>query len=101
MVPQPTSPFRGRPARRGSDTFSLSGNGQNFFAVTSNGGDIIESVKIVMTGGNVDDVKQFQLDGVSSIAAVPERSTWAMMILGSVGVGAMTYRRRKTSALAA
>jgi hypothetical protein len=26
--------------------------------------------------------------------AVPEPSTWAMMILGFVGIGAMTYRRR-------
>jgi hypothetical protein len=34
-------------------------------------------------------------------AAVPEPSTWAMMILGFAGIGAMTYRRRKTAALAA
>jgi hypothetical protein len=30
-------------------------------------------------------------------AAVPEPSTWAMMILGFVGIGAMTYRRRNTA----
>jgi hypothetical protein len=29
---------------------------------------------------------------------VPEPSTWAMMILGFAGVGAMTYRRRKQTA---
>jgi PEP-CTERM motif len=34
-------------------------------------------------------------------AAVPEPSTWAMMILGFVGMGAMTYRRRKSAMLAA
>jgi hypothetical protein len=34
-------------------------------------------------------------------SAVPEPSTWAMMILGFAGVGFMTYRRRKTSARAA
>ena len=34
----------------------------------------------------------FSLTGVG---AVPEPSTWAMMILGFVGIGAMTYRRRK------
>ena len=33
--------------------------------------------------------------------AVPEPSTWAMMILGFGGVGYMTYRRRKTAALTA
>jgi PEP-CTERM motif len=29
---------------------------------------------------------------------VPEPSTWAMMILGFAGIGAMTYRRRKQTA---
>jgi PEP-CTERM motif len=33
--------------------------------------------------------------------AVPEPSTWAMMILGFCGIGAMTFRRRKSAALAA
>lgn len=37
----------------------------------------------------------------ATIAAVPEPSTWAMMILGFAGVGYMTYRRRKTAVLAA
>jgi hypothetical protein len=32
-----------------------------------------------------------------NIGAVPEPSTWAMMILGFAGVGYMTYRRRKTA----
>jgi hypothetical protein len=31
-----------------------------------------------------------------SITAVPEPSTWAMMILGFCGIGAVTYRRRKS-----
>jgi hypothetical protein len=33
--------------------------------------------------------------------SVPEPTTWAMMLLGFVGIGAMTYRRRKSAALAA
>jgi hypothetical protein len=35
---------------------------------------------------------------VSLAAAAPEPSTWAMMILGFAGIGAMAYRRRKQSA---
>lgn len=31
---------------------------------------------------------------VDAVAAVPEASTWAMMILGFFGVGAMAYRRK-------
>jgi len=40
------------------------------------------------------------VDG-NAVAAVPEPSTWAMMILGFAGVGFMTYRRRQTAALSA
>jgi CHRD domain/PEP-CTERM motif len=32
-----------------------------------------------------------------NIAAIPEPSTWAMMILGFAGIGYVTYRRRKQS----
>jgi hypothetical protein len=34
-------------------------------------------------------------------AAVPEPSTWAMMVLGFVGLGYMAYRRRRTMTIAA
>ncbi len=44
---------------------------------------------------NVD----FVLDNVS-ITAVPEPSTWAMMIMGFAGVGFMTYRRSRKAQLA-
>ena len=38
----------------------------------------------------------------AQVAAVPEPSTWAMMIVGFFGVGFMAYRRRnQASALAA
>ena len=33
-----------------------------------------------------------------TVAAVPEPSTWAMMILGFAGIGFMAYRRRNQSA---
>jgi hypothetical protein len=36
-----------------------------------------------------------------SVTAVPEPSTWAMMILGFAGIGAMTYRRRTCAIIAA
>jgi hypothetical protein len=41
-----------------------------------------------------------EVDSVAS--AVPEPSTWAMMILGFAGIGFMSYRRsRKSIAIAA
>jgi hypothetical protein len=36
-----------------------------------------------------------------NISAIPEPSTWAMMILGFAGIGYMTYRHRKTATLVA
>jgi hypothetical protein len=39
----------------------------------------------------------FEFDNVT-VAAVPEPSTWAMMILGFLGVGFMAYRRKSTHA---
>jgi PEP-CTERM motif len=37
----------------------------------------------------------------NGIGAVPEPSTWTLLILGFAGVGFMAYRRRKTAALVA
>jgi hypothetical protein len=36
---------------------------------------------------------------VGSVGAIPEPSTWAMMILGFAGVGFMTYRRKNKPAM--
>ena len=36
---------------------------------------------------------------ISNVSAVPEPSTWAMMILGFFGVGFMAYRRKAEGAL--
>jgi hypothetical protein len=36
-------------------------------------------------------------NGTFAVAAVPESSTWAMMILGFAGVGFMAYRRKRDS----
>ena len=48
--------------------------------------------------GAGDYAADFVLDNVS-IAAVPEPSTWAMMILGFAGVGFMAYRRKSKPTL--
>jgi hypothetical protein len=37
---------------------------------------------------------------VGSMSAVPEPSTWAMMILGFASIGFMAYRRRTTASIA-
>jgi PEP-CTERM motif len=39
--------------------------------------------------------------GKGPVTAVPEPSTWAMMILGFAGIGFMAYRRKSKPALMA
>jgi hypothetical protein len=77
---------------------SLSGDGNLFLDVDLNS---------TLTNGrfsayNYQMFNQGLVTGFNEqVAAVPEPSTWAMMILGLAGVGFMTYRRRKVAALAA
>jgi len=48
--------------------------------------------------GYSDNLGSLNVSVNEVLAAVPEPSTWAMMILGFTGVGYMTYRRRNQSA---
>ncbi|WP_199805747.1 PEPxxWA-CTERM sorting domain-containing protein [Bradyrhizobium lablabi] len=74
------------------NSYSLA-NGSNFFGFQGINGQSISSIYMTFIGGNgVQDVRQIRLEEVT--AAVPEPSTWAMMILGFAGVGFMVYRRR-------
>jgi hypothetical protein len=68
-------------------------NGSNFFGFQGINGQTISSIYMTFNGGNgVQDVRQIRLEEVT--AAVPEASTWAMMLLGFAGVGFLAYRRR-------
>jgi hypothetical protein len=52
-------------------------------------------------GGDFVSNGTFTIGAPTQVAAVPEPSTWAMLILGFMGIGAMTYRQRKRAMLAA
>ena len=58
-------------------------------------GELIKTIRIDGLGLGFDNFKQlgfgYQLDVTT---AVPEPSTWAMMVLGFFGIGFLTYRRR-------
>ncbi len=60
-------------------------------------------VEFAASGGTFQSVvltsttAALELDNVAYVAAVPEPSTWAMMILGFFGVGFMAYRRKSGS----
>jgi hypothetical protein len=70
-------------------TFSLNLNGEK-----------ITSVNLTAINGLFQDIRQDRIGGVGPLtAAVPEPSTWAMMILGFAGLGFMAYRRKGERAL--
>jgi PEP-CTERM motif len=57
-------------------------------------------VSIGATASFIPESGNFEI-GVAAVAAVPEPSTWAMMILGFAGLGFMAYRRKSKPALIA
>jgi len=65
-----------------------------------NGWDDDGSFQIKMAGGSDFSNGKYSLDAPSlhAVAAVPESSTWAMLILGFAGVGFMAYRRKSEPA---
>jgi hypothetical protein len=73
-------------------------NGQNVYGVEGNGTITIDGTftSISWTNPVFENWYGFTV-GVES--AVPEPSTWAMMILGFFGVGFMAYRRKNRMAL--
>ena len=97
----------------GKTFLTVSWNGVNIFNESYSGvysGDPYHNFTFTVVGTGLDVLKFVSaqdpaftyLDDVSLNAAVPEPSTWAMMILGFMGVGFMAYRRRnRAAALAA
>jgi hypothetical protein len=78
--------------------FTITENG-NFgpygFQAVQDSNEYIKSVLITGYGAGFGDLRQFGFGLDTSLnSAVPEPSTWAMMILGFAGVGFLAYRRR-------
>jgi hypothetical protein len=78
-----------------TQTFDLGANGENFFNLTTTGGESIKNVLITSTS-QIADTRQIRLGGISGLTpGVPEASTWAMMIFGMGMVGAGLRLRRR------
>jgi hypothetical protein len=70
-------------------------NGQNGFTLTASNGEVMTSLIIFDTNGNISDFEHYRIDVAPLTSAVPEASTWAMMLLGFAGVGLLGLRRRR------
>lgn len=77
-------------------TYTL-GTGETKFAFNAIDGQSIRNLYYeVLTGGQVESVRQVRLDLASS-APIPEPATWAMMIFGFGAIGG-ALRRKKAAA---
>ena len=77
--------------------FTIDGS-QNFFELNASNGEVVTGLEVIDTGGSISDFEHYRIDAAAiPVAAVPEASTWAMMILGFFGIGgiAMAKRRRE------
>ena len=77
--------------------YQLSTTAQSGFDLQAINGEIISDVDVYVVGGlgtRITDFEHFRID-VTPLAAVPEASTWAMMIIGFLGVGGLAMRKRR------
>ena len=62
-------------------------------------GETLRSVEVFTAAGeSFNEFKQVQFSAAGIPPSIPETATWAMMILGFMGVGFMAYRRRNEGA---
>ena len=88
---QATLTFLDTSGQQFQQTFAIPANG--FFNAQAIDGPQINYFSIA-TNGSFQDVRQFRFGGV-----VPEPQTWALMILGFGGIGAVLRRNRRRLAL--
>ena len=79
--------------------FTISGN-ESFFELNASNGEVVTGLEIIDTGGSISDFEHYRIDSapIPTVAAVPEPSTWAMMLLGFAGIVVMGARARRREA---
>ena len=84
------NPLDGTTLVRSFDLSGLKHDADLNFILVASGGPLTE-VDLLSTSG-IKKAKHFEVSGVSS---VPAPSTWAMLILGFVGLGFAGYRKAR------
>lgn len=75
------------------DLGTITPNGQSGFTLTAINGETIDHFTLLDVGGTITDFEHYRIDVAPQVAAVPEASTWAMMILGFFGIAGMAGRK--------
>ena len=74
------------------ETFEIPANG--FFNASVLDDQQIDYFSIA-ANGTIGDIRQIRVGGIGEIGVIPEPTTWAMMLLGFSGAGAMLRSRRR------
>ena len=81
------------------NVFDVDAAGQNFFGFFADNTTPITSIEITAGTARIASIGQFRVGGVAkAMGAVPEPSTWMLMLLGMAGVG-FTMRRKEKQTL--
>jgi hypothetical protein len=94
-----TATITGYFANGGTITEDVSLNSSTFKFFSLSGFIDLSSVTVTTSPGYTGYAALDNVNFTEFTAAVPEPSTWAMMILGFAGIGFVTYRRKNKMAL--
>jgi hypothetical protein len=80
------------------DLGAIDPNAQSGFTLTAINGETIGQFRLADLGGTIADFEHYRID-IAPTAAVPELSTWGMMLLGFCTVGLLGYRKKANGTL--
>jgi hypothetical protein len=88
-------------AAQNFDLGVISPNAQSGFTFQAINGEVMIRMVLLDVGGTITDYEHYRIDAaVIPTAAVPEASTWAMMVLGFAGISLFGLRRQRKFRLA-
>jgi hypothetical protein len=73
-------------------------NAQSGFTLLATNGEVMTALRLFDTGGTISDYEHYRIDVATS--AVPEPSTWAMLLLGFIGLAFAFRVKRRAVGLA-
>ena len=78
------------------NVFTVNAAGQNYFGFFADNTTPITSIEIVAGTAQIASVGQFRVGGIAkSMGAIPEPTTWMLMLIGMAGVGFSMRRKEK------
>ena len=81
------------------NVFTVNAAGQNFFGFLADNTTPITSIEITAGTAQIASIGQFRVGGVAkTMGAVPEPTTWMLMLIGMAGVGFSMRRKEKQTA---